>query len=423
MFRRTHALTFRRTQAFWLAAAVVMTGGVIAQALPASASTSEIGYQASAYGTHVTVGPVVKSGLSALSTLGCISGTGVTHTNTVTSVNAPPVLTTGTVDTSAASQGTATGVAATASSTVQSASVLGGLVSAAAVKSVSTASRNSSTGAFGVSAAGSSFVSLTVNGHPFSGTPAPNTKIALPGVGYVILNQQSSQVTKNSAALTVIAIHVVVTRTTSAGQAGTQVVVAYANSQLGGPVSGLLSGRAFGANAHLGATVIAGELFPQPLACLGTGGKTKTNSATSASIPGVLTTGAVSDTAEGSVTATSVSGTVTSTVDGLNLLAGKVTATAVEADVSGAGNPPTTADHSSFVKLSVAGHPGIGDTPPPNTKLSLAGIGTLWLHRVVHTSDGIEVIMIQLDVTVPNNPSGLKPGTQVNVADAQIAIH
>jgi hypothetical protein len=423
MFGRTHALMFRRTHAFGLAAAVVLTGGVIAQVPPASASTAEIGYQASAYGTHVTVGPLVKSGLSALASLGCVSHTGVSHTNTAASVNALPALTTGTVDTSAASRGTATGVAATGSSTVQSASVLSGLVSATAVKSVSTASRNSSTGAFGVSAAGTSFVDLKVNGKPVSGTPAPNTKITLPGVGYVLLNQQFSHVTKHSAELTVIAVHVVVTTTTSVGKAGTQVVVADASSHLGGPVTGLFSGLAYGANAHVGTTVIAGELFPQPLACLGTGGKTKTNSAASASIPAVLTAGAVTDTVEGRSTATTVSGKVTAAVQNLNLLAGKVTATAVEADVSATGNPPVTADHSSFVGLSVAGHPGLGDNPAPNTKLSLAGIGTLWLHRVFRTAGGIKVIMIQLVVTVPNNPSGLKPGTEVDVAYARIGIH
>jgi hypothetical protein len=273
-----------------------------------------------------------------------------------------------------------------------------------------------------VSAAGTEFTGLTVAGHSITGTPKPNTKITLPGVGYVVLNQQMSKTTSNSASLTVIAIHVYVTKSTSSAVKGTQVVVAFATSKLGGPVSGLLSGLAYGANAHLGKTVIAGTLFPEPLGCLGTNGKTRTNSATSAKIPGILTSGTVTDTAEGVATKTTVSGMVTSTVQGLNLLSGDVTATAVKADVTASGNPPTLADHSSFLGLSVAGHPGIGDNVPPNTKLHLAGVGTLWLHRVFRTSSRITVIMVQLHVTVSGNPFGLKPGTTVNVAYARVGI-
>jgi hypothetical protein len=413
----------KRIHAFWLTPVVVLAGALFSWAPAASAQTSETGFQASAYGTQVTVGSAVKSGRSALSVLGCVAQTGVSHTNTVASVSAPPALKTGTIDTGVASQSTASGVAATSSSTVQSASLLGGLVSATVVKSVSTTSRNSTTGAFGVRATGTRFVGLTVAGHSVSGTPKPNTRMNLPGVGYVILNQQKSHITKQAAGLTVIAIHVVVTKTTSAAVAGTQVEVAFATSSLGSPVTGLLTGLAYGASANVGKTVIAGDEFPQPLACLGTDGKTDTNSAASVTIPGVLSSGTVSDTAEGVATATTVSGEVTSTVQGLNLGAGTVKATAVKADVTASGNPPALGDKSSFLGLHVAGHPGIGDTVPPNTKVPLSGIGTLWLHRVTKTTTGIKVIMIQLRVTVSGNPLGLKPGTVVNVAAARVGVH
>jgi hypothetical protein len=53
----------------------------------------------------------------------------------------------------------------------------------------------------------------------------------------------------------------------------------------------------------------------------------------------------------------------------------------------------------------------------------VAGLGTLWLHRVITTSNTIHVIMIQLIVTVPNNPLGLAPGTKVNVASAKVGVH
>jgi hypothetical protein len=136
-------------------------------------------------------------------------------------LNCPPALTTGTLDTSAASQTTATGVASVASSNVASVSLLGGLVSASAVTSVSTASRDNSTGALSVSAAGTQFARLSVAGIPIGGTPAPNTKINLPGVGYVMLNQQTSSIGAISANMTVIGLHVVAHRSTAAERART----------------------------------------------------------------------------------------------------------------------------------------------------------------------------------------------------------
>jgi len=414
---------FRKTHAFGLAAAVVLAGGVLAQAPAAFAKALETGYQGSAYGTEVNIDSAVQSGRSALSVLGCVSQPGTLKTNTAVSVNAPPALSTGTLDTSAASQTTATGVASVSSSNVQSVSLLSGLVSASAVTSVSTTNRDNSTGTLSVSAAGTQFASLSVAGIPVGGTPAPNTKITLPGVGYVMLNQQTSSIGAVSANMTVIGIHVVVTVSTPLAAAGTQVYVGYATSSLSEPVRGLLGGAGYGASAHVGGNVIAGEEFPQPMPCLGTHGNTLTNSAASVTVPGVLSTGTVTDTANGAANGKRVAGEVTAAVENLNLLGGMVTATAVKADVTASGNPPSFGDSSSFAGLSVAGQPGIGDNVPANTKVPLSGIGTLWLHRVVQTGSSIRVIMIQLDVTVPSNPLGLSPGTVVDIASAQVNVN
>jgi hypothetical protein len=196
-----------------------------------------------------------------------------------------------------------------------------------------------------------------------------------------------------------------------------------AASGLGGPVSGLLDGLGYGARANVGKTIIAGKAFPQPLSCLGTNGMTRTNSGASVSVPGILTSGTVTDTASGVANATTASAVVTSAVQGLNLLSGTVKATAIKADVAATGNPPVFGDTSTFLGLTVAGHPGITDNVPPNTKLSLAGLGTLWLHRQITTTNKITVIMIQLVVTNASNPAGLKVGTTINVAYAQASVN
>jgi hypothetical protein len=418
----------RSARTFSAIAAMVMAAGTLGGAATAVAAThavqtaSEFGFAGYAFGTEVNVASTVESGRSALSTLGCTSQTGITHTNSVASVGLPGILTSGTVTTSVASQSTGTGIASTSSATTEGADLLGGLVTATAVQSVSTTSRDSHTRTFSISAAGTEFVGLTVAGVPITATPAPNTKIALPGVGYVELNQQSGSVFPASANLTVIGIHVVVTLSTPLAPVGTQIIVSDAHSSLGGPVSGLLDGRAYGASANVGNTIIAGPEFPEPLGCLGTHGVTRSNTGAAITIPGILTSGTVADTVEGVDNRTSVSAEVTSTVQGLNLLSGTVTATAVKADVTASGNPPTLVNKSTFLDLTVAGFPGITGTPAPNTKLSLAGIGTLWLNRQIETTNSITVIMIQLIVKVANNPLGLQPGTVVNVAYASASI-
>jgi hypothetical protein len=410
-----------------LAAGFMMTGGLVAAgpamaaAHPGPAAT-ELGFAGSAFGTEVSVASTVKSGRSALSTLGCTSQAGVTHTNSVVSVGLPGVLTSGTVATSAASEQTAAGPASSSSASTEGASLLGGLVSATAIQSVSTTGRSSSTHKLGISAAGTQFLNLSVLGVPISGTPKPNTKITLPGVGYVELNQQTGHVSAHKAGLTVIGLHVVVTLSTPLAPVGTQIIVSDATSSLGGPVSGLLTGLAYGASANVANTIIAGREFPKSLGCLGTGGATRSNTGVSIGIPGLLASGTVADTVEGTDNASTVSGEATSTIQGVNLLSGLVTATALKSDVTASGSPPTLANHSTFLGLTVAGFPGITDHVAPNTKLSLAGLGTLWLNRQIKTANKITAIMIQLKVTVPGNPLGLVVGTVVNVAYASVGI-
>jgi hypothetical protein len=420
----------RGIRVFWVAG-IVAAAGVVAPlpaawgaAAPASpAASGELGYQAAGYGTEVTVSGIVQSGKSALSTLGCTSTTGITHTNTAASVGVPGVLNTGTIDTSAASETTATGTASSGSSTVQGVSALGGLVGATTVESVSTTSRDSTTGALSTSAAGTEFLGLSVLGVPITGTPAPNTKLTLPGVGYVILNQQFGHVYKKTAALTVIGIHVVVTLPTPIAPIGTNVIVGFATSSLGGPVAGLLSGLSYGASAKvLGGVILAGKEFPQPLACIGTNGITKSNTGVGLNLLGEVTSGTVVDTAEGLANRKVASDATSSTIEGLNLGSGLVTATTIEAAVSAQGNPPTFTDSSQFIGLTVTGFPGLSSNPPPNTKLSLPGIGTLWLHKVTKNATTETVIMVQLDVTAAGNPLGLAVGTQVNVAYASVDI-
>jgi hypothetical protein len=260
-----------------------------------------------------------------------------------------------------------------------------------------------------------------VDGHHINGTPPPNTKMSLPGIGYVVLNQQVSR--HNPTGLTVTAIHLFVTKSNKQAPTGTQAFVSVATSALSSPKAALLQGLAFGTSADAGSAVIAGKSFPEYLSCLGTGGVTHISSGAGATIPSALRSGTIIDKAKGKVTSTSASGKTSSTVHNLNLFDGKLTATAVKASVSVSGKAPTLKDGSSFIHLKVQGAPGMGGNPPPNTKGTLPGIGTLWLHRQIKTAKRITVIMVQVIVTHKNNPANLPLGATIDVGYASVGLH
>jgi hypothetical protein len=97
---------------------------------------------------------------------------------------------------------------AQSSSTLQNVNILNGLITAKAVRGLASSASNGSTATS--NAAGSGFVGLVVNGIALlDGAPAPNSQIALPGVGTVTLNEQIPRGDgRTTSGLTVNMIHV-----------------------------------------------------------------------------------------------------------------------------------------------------------------------------------------------------------------------
>ena len=94
------------------------------------------------------------------------------------------------------------GTSAEGSSTLGRVSILSGLITADGV--VAIASSAVDEGVSSSNAAGSSLANLVVNGVAMPGV-APNTRVSLPGVGYVVLNEQI----RNAGGITVNMIRVV----------------------------------------------------------------------------------------------------------------------------------------------------------------------------------------------------------------------
>ncbi|MGI9074794.1 MAG: choice-of-anchor P family protein [Bryobacteraceae bacterium] len=403
---------------------VAAAGTARAQEASTAASPTQCrGFAASAYGTTAFVGRTITSGKTAPVSIGNGCGTtkiGASQTGTVLSVSDLPTITTAIISTTAAS----TANSATATSDVHQISLLGGLITAQELKAVSTTSLTST--GFHVSATGTTFIKLVVFGNAISAT-APNTTISLPGIGRVVLNEQSSLTGVSQASLTVNMIHVYVTLANVLGiQVGTQIIVADAHSGVtvaSGPA--LLDGTAYGSVVN-GTILRSSPTAPENMPCQGTNGAVLVNSVLSVSVPPALLSGTVRDTVKGSVTEAGSAGETTSTIQALKLLGSLVTADTIKADAHASttdGTNFTFNDSGSlFVNLKVSGFAGITANVAPNTKLTVAGVGTLYLHRVITTGNNIEVRMIELVINQANT-FGLPLGTDIRVAVASASLH
>jgi hypothetical protein len=393
-----------------------------------SVQASFLEYSASAYGTYAFVGSTVVAGQTAVVSVGPGCGTaqvGITKTGTVATVSVAPVIVTGAINTSASD---ATNQA-TATSDVHGISLLGGFITATEVKAVSTTSQDAT--GFHVSGAGSSLAHLVIGTAPptvINAVPAPNTTISLPGIGKVVLNEQivSNASSSSRRGLTVNMIHVYVTLANNLGiPVGTQIIVAHAVSGLtlvGGP--GSLDGTAFGTLIN-GTLVKSSQSYPAVVGCLGNALITKSGVGVNV-VFGTLTvlnTGTITDTAQGSVTPALSSSQTSSTVQTANVLNDLVTADIIHAQVSASTSDGSTfnfSDGSSFGSLTVNGQ-SLGNVAP-NTTINLAGIGTLYLHRVIKTPNSWTVYMIDLHLTA-GNTLGLPTGTRIIVASASASLH
>ena len=398
---------------------------------PEAATSSGFQFVADAYGTQAKLGSVVVAGKTAVSTLGpCGTVEPPVHNeNTVASTDASPLFTTGVINTTADGTTLIGGtLQAMATADAHDANLLitqlGGVITADEVKAVS-ATTHDATG-FHTSAEGSTFVNLVVAGIPIIGNPAPNTQINLVGFGHVVLNEQFAKLTPRLASLTVNMIHVFITQANILNiPIGTQIIVSHASSGLTSGVEGTLDGQAYGTKATVAHAVTSGPSASVGMSCLGTNGALRTNSIAELQVPPLFSVGEVVDTAQGTVNSTSAVGEMTSTVQGVNVITGLVTASLVKADAhaSNIGGTLTFSDTGSmFVDLHVTGFPNIGDDPPPNTRLHIVGLGTLWLHRVIQTSNNIEVRMIEVIVTEANS-FGIPIGTDIQVAVAEASVH
>lgn len=168
-------------------------------------------------------------GLTAPSGIGCQGTGGKILTNSVTALNVAGVLSLGTGNTTAIGGPTATGATAKTTATLQNLNLLNGLIRVAAITAV--AETKIVNGVRTRSTNGTAFTGLKVLGINLPINVKPNTKIALPLLGYVILNEQIIPPATSNAPTRVNGLHIRITTANSLKlPVGTELILAHADS-------------------------------------------------------------------------------------------------------------------------------------------------------------------------------------------------
>ncbi len=387
--------------------------------------------QAEAVEASAAAGPLDLS-LGSASAEGCpCKGTnGHTLTNTVSSLSvgtAGNVVSAGVNTSKAYGLKTATTASTTESTKIVKVNVLGGLITADALKAVANVSATGTT--LTPTGAGSTFSRLVIAGRKIPDKVADNTVINLPGLGSVTVKFVNAVTYGNvSAGVEVEMLRIQITTSNSLGlPVGTTLVVGeafagYARTALKAALTGYA--ETLGVTANIGSLLqeaaSAGAISGIPN-CVGSGGQTVTDSVANLSATGLLSISTATTTAMGGAQGKANVADTTSSIGQISLLGGLITANSIlaVAEESRTGGKSTASSlGSSFGSLNVAGV-AIASTVPANTTIALTNLGYVVLNEQPPASDNhIQVNGLHVYVTTANS-LGLPVGAEIFLAHAE----
>lgn len=409
-------------------ASAALTIGLVAALPPvADAATTLHAYGGAAYGSVVKVGDV-RSGKTSYITV-CTTDDDSSKTSNSAGVDfdelgdLSSLGSVGAVTTEIATQHTGSTYSTVATTEAASTTLVDGLITADAITATSTAAQ---TGDDYDLSGTVSIVNLKVAGVsvPNSADPEPNTKLTLPGIGELILNEQTESTTFGIHALIVNAIRINVT---DAGNilgvpTGGYVVVVDANAQIRDSIH-LPYGGAYGTQVDLAGVVTSGPTAQVTIPCGGSSGEKKTSNLASITVPGVLDGGLARTSATSTETDSTAVVTTKAIVDDTSLLGDVVTVQTVTAKATATlskGKVTGSASGSSVAGLQVNGTP-VTVTGKDNQVINIAGVGTLTLRATETKSTSFKVTAVQLKLTTAQ--LGLAKNTVLAIGVAKSGIH
>ncbi len=400
-----------------VAATVAVVLGVAVAATPAGAAAKLTMYGGYSFGTVARVGSYATSGNSAVTTL-CTSRAGVTHTNHSSATTIPNVGTVGAVSTQTSSQRPSSGPVSLARTTTAGMDLFG-MIRASAITTTTRVARTAS----GIVRSGqTSFVGLRISGHNSPPAhPAVDQKITIPGVATLQFNHQVRSQQFGAYRMVVTALTVTIPKTNSLHLPAGRILIGRGGAALHRQTYANAQGYAFGTVVQVAKLSGSGRTAVVYLPCGGSNGATLRNHLSGALVKNVLTSGDVRSSGYSSDKASGTLARTQNTVARAALFGSAIKASDVHVvatatrDKSGLHRSNTV----SLGTLTINGQRHSG-TAPANTKMVIPQLGTVWLHRVIRTPNGLVVRGVDLVLSVTKN--GLKKGTELIIGAAYAGV-
>jgi hypothetical protein len=247
---------------------------------------------------------------------------------------------------------------------------------------------------------GTKFLGATIGGLPVPTllNPAWNTKVAVPGIGYIVLNRVGGVKTASGIYSYAQAVVIHSTVKNKYFPKGSEVVVLKTRAEVTAPATALVVGDAYGTKATVG-NVVTSDPTSLQTTCRGTEGKTVSISVADAEVPGLGYVGGVTTTQNGSIGQDKSDITFTSKVAGIKL--GELSISAIESSASAwkTKDGKTGLSSDSNVAAVTVGDKTYVVPNQPNQTLDIPGIAKLTFNRVKQQSRyiSIDALVIEAD--------------------------
>ncbi|MFC0623496.1 choice-of-anchor P family protein [Kribbella deserti] len=384
------------------AVAVVGVASTIALTSGSATAAQTFGYAGFAHGTYIYTG-LANSGPQVSSQLACTSKVGLRSTNDLATANVNRQAIARTVKTETITVNDKRGNGNLSKATAVDVK-LGNLLTLKGVENWSTAVNKN--GKFEATA-GTKIVSIKIGNLvvPKLIDASPNTKVAVPGLGFIVLNYQKLSTTSTSAVANSAAVLIHSTIKNNFIPKGATVAVLLTKAEVGGPVSGVLRAKGFGTEVRVGDLVKSSPTSLQTM-CINTGGKAVTQGVAEVHIPNLIYVGAVTTTKRGTTTADSAVAEMSAKTGRVTIGSGK-NKIVVEAVTSWAKASKTVGTNTQLSGGSKVLSIRVGDKVIPvpqgvNKTVNVLDIASLTFNKVEKRGSVIAVTALEVRVKALN---------------------
>jgi hypothetical protein len=375
-------------------AAVVGVASTIALTSGSASASPVFGYSGYSYGTDVESG-LANSGPQVISKFGCTTDANKADKNDIAAANVNGQAIARSVKTDTHGFDNASGTGVTSTATAADVRV-GTLLTLTGVKTTTTSKYSkgqlSYTGS--TTFAGVRIGAITV---PSLLNPKPNTKVAVPGLGYIVLNRVGGVKTASGIYSYAQAVVLHATVKNQYIPQGVDVAVLKTRAEISKPATALVIGDAYGTKATADKLVVSDATSLQTT-CQGTEGKTIRVAVGELNIPKVAYVGGVYTTKNGAIGSSKSYINFTSHVAGVKV--GTLSIGAIESSASAwktKDNKAGVSSSSTIASIKVGGKSYAVPTGE-NKTLDIPGIARLTFNQVMRQKRYISVNALVVDV-------------------------